>query len=305
MNVLEIIIIVVFGVLAISGLRRGFVRKLASMLSLALSVMLVSAVLPYVTDFLKDNTPVYDYIVEQCEQTAAEQISGLWTSSGTDTEGESLEDLTREEAKALMEQYGYGEYASVVDTLSDEEFAQYKEQYLQQYVSDLLSGNVSDSGGTLTLDENVQNEVIDSLPLPEVIKNMLISHNNADGYASLAVSNFQDYIVESLATLILNALSFLIAVILVQIVLRILIMVLDILAHFPVVGLVNRVAGLALGLLEALFLLWIFFLILTILQATEVGAVLLSMVEESSLLTWLYESNLFLRIVLWASALFS
>ncbi|MCD8346936.1 MAG: CvpA family protein [Lachnospiraceae bacterium] len=375
MNILEIIVVVVTIALILSGLHAGFVKKLASMLSLVISIALVSAILPYVTDFIKNNTPLYDYIVEQCENVAAEQLSGLWTSSGTGSSGSSsgsvtgslgraggtydsesgiskialvsldeanltdtmvrigslsasdldgedssiLSDLTREEVKALMEQYGYGAYTSIVDTLTDEEFEQYKEEYLEQYASQLQSENSGSTGSvgsiasdvisslasSLTLDEDTQNEIIDSLPIPQVIKNMLIKNNNEEGYASLDVSTFQDYVIEYLATLILNVVSFLVAVLLVHIALRLLVMLLDILAHFPVVGFVNRLAGGALGILQALFALWLFFLILTVLQATDVGVTLLSMVEESVLLSWLYESNLFLRIVLMAAAVFA
>lgn len=143
MNILEIVVIVVTIALILSGFRAGFVRKLASMLSLVLSIALVSAILPYVTDFIKNNTPLYDYIVEQCENVAAEQLSGLWTSSGTESSGLVTGSLTREEAKALMEQYGYGAYTSMVDSLTDEEFEAYKEQYLEQYASQLQS----ESGG--------------------------------------------------------------------------------------------------------------------------------------------------------------
>ncbi len=334
-NILEIIVLVVTVMLIISGFRRGFVKKLASMLSLVLSIALVSAVLPYVTEFIKDNTPVYDYIVEQCENVLVSQLTGIsigsaGTSGSSDSTGASdstsaseyLAGLSREETKALMEQYGYGEYASLVDSLSDEELEAYKEQYLGEYISQLFSdssgadsstsgssdsetGSIASALSSLTLDKSTQNEIIDSLPLPEVIKDMLINHNNDDGYEALDVSNFQGYIVEYLATLILNVISFIVAVILVHIVLRLLIMVLDMIAHFPVIGFVNRLAGAGLGIVEALFLLWLFFLILTILQATSGGELLLSMVEESSLLSWLYESNLFLRIVLWAAAMFA
>ncbi|MCD8015883.1 MAG: CvpA family protein [Lachnospiraceae bacterium] len=340
MNILEIVVIIVAIALVLSGFRAGGVKKLASMLSLVLSVTLVSAILPYVTDFIRNNTPIYDYIVTQCEQVAAEQVaSELLSEMGTTLTGsvseyltgstasvsEYLASLTREQTKTLLEQYGYGEYASAVDSLSDEELETLKEQYLTEAAAQLLSGDGvsanfdADSGtgsstgdsslssvwSSLTLDKSTQNAIIDSLPLPEVIKTMLVNNNNDDGYASLAVSNFQDYVVEYLATLILNVISFLVAVILVNIVLRLLVMVLDIIAHFPVIGFVNRLAGAGLGVLEALFALWIFFLILTVLQATEAGMALQAMVEESALLSWLYESNLFLRVMLWGASMFA
>ena len=60
MNLLEIIVLIVIAGIALSGYRKGFVRKLASMVSFVLSIVLVSVFLPYMTDFLKKSTPVYD-----------------------------------------------------------------------------------------------------------------------------------------------------------------------------------------------------------------------------------------------------
>ena len=67
---------------------------------------------------------------------------------------------------------------------------------------------------------------------------------------------------------------------------------------------VNRVAGLLLGLLQALLVLWLAFLILSLVSGTEIGMQMTKMVESSCWLNWLYQSNLFLEIVLRASAFF-
>lgn len=75
MNLLEIIVLIVIAGIALSGYRKGFVRKLASMVSFVLSIVLVSVFLPYMTDFLKNSTPVYDYIVKQCRQVVTEQVT--------------------------------------------------------------------------------------------------------------------------------------------------------------------------------------------------------------------------------------
>ncbi|MCD7883110.1 MAG: CvpA family protein [Lachnospiraceae bacterium] len=345
MNILEIIIIIVTIALVFWGWCRGFVKKLASMLMLVLSIVLVSAVLPYVTGFLKNNTPLYDYIYEQCETAVSNQIGSLLTSfsgslsdittyqtwSSSDSSGSTAgngtaADLTRDEIKSLMEQYGYGDYTSLIDSLTDEELEQYVEQYLGGDFSSLLTTGSSGSAtvyvngieadvktaGELQLlsgtgdasGSSVQNAIIDALPIPQMIKNMLINNNNEEGYESLAVTSFREYLVGSLATLILNAISFLAAVLLVNVALRVAFMLLNVFAHFPIVGLANRLAGAALGLVEALFLLWIFFLILTVAQTTEAGAALMTMVNNSALLSWLFNSNLFLRIVIWAAARF-
>lgn len=293
MNVLEIVIIVFTLGLAVIGYKRGFVRKLAAMLSLVISIVLVSMFLPYVTEFLKNSTPVYDYIVKECREVMAENAAGMMLSGQGSASG-GYENIGRSEIKSLMEQNGYD--SSIVDSLSDEQLEQYKRQYIEEYLSG--SGEQGQEPGRIE-----QMELIENLPVPEVLKELMLNYNNDDGYYSLGVSTFQDYIVHFIATVILNVISFIAAVILVQLLLRAAIGALDILSHIPLIGGLNRILGLLLGLLQALFFIWLFFLILSMASATEMGLQLLSMVQRSSLLSYLYDSNLFLQIVLQTAAM--
>lgn len=300
MNILEIIIIVLAVVFAVTGYHIGFVRKLASLLSLVVSVALVSVCLPYVTGFLKDSTPVYDMIVKQCREIVESQIAGVIDSgSATGTALDAYRNMGREEIKELMRQEGYD--SSVVDALTDEQLEDYREQFIQQYAARYLSGDQSlkDESDSLT-----QTELIEHLPLPKVFRDQLVSNNTEEGYSRLGVSTFQDYIVHFCATVILNVVSFLVAFILVQLALRMVIAALDILSQAPVLGTVNRVAGLLLGLLQMLFLLWLFFMAVSAASATETGLYLMSMIQESRLLGYLYDSNFFMRIVLQAAGIF-
>lgn len=300
MNILEIIIIVLAVIFAVTGYHTGFVRKLASLLSLVISVALVSVCLPYVTNFLKNSTPVYDMIVKQCREIAENQIAGVLDSGGaTDTALDAYRDMGREEIKELMRQEGYD--SSVIDSLTDEQLESYREQFIQQYAARYLSGDQSLGNQP---DSVTQAELIGHLPLPQVFREQLLNNNTSEGYAKLGVSTFQDYIVHFCATVILNVVSFVVAFVLVQLALRMVIAALDILSQAPVLSTVNRVAGLLLGLLQLLFLLWIFFVAVSAASATEIGLQLMSMIQESRLLGYLYDSNLFMRIVLQAAGMF-
>ena len=53
----------------IRGYRRGLIKSLASVISLAASVVLVSFVTPYVSQFLQEQTPVYTYVMEKCQES--------------------------------------------------------------------------------------------------------------------------------------------------------------------------------------------------------------------------------------------
>lgn len=300
MNILEIIIIVLAVIFAVTGYHTGFVRKLASLLSLVISVALVSVCLPYVTNFLKNSTPVYDVIVKQCREIAENQIAGVLDSGdATDTALDAYRNMSREEIKELMRQEGYD--SSVIDSLTDEQLESYREQFIQQYAARYLSGDQSLGNQP---DSVTQAELIGHLPLPQVFREQLLSNNTSEGYAKLGVSTFQDYIVHFCATVILNVVSFVVAFVLVQLALRMVIAALDILSQAPVLSTVNRVAGLLLGLLQLLFLLWIFFMAVSAASATETGLQLMSMIQESRLLGYLYDSNLFMRIVLQAAGMF-
>lgn len=310
-NILEIAVAAVILLFAAAGYRKGFVKKLAAMVSLLVSVVLVSALLPWITAFLKENTPVYTMVEEQCRTVMEKQIgeamfSGAEKSTGESSQADIYRNMGREEIKALMEANGYD--GSLLDTLSDEQLEQYKEQYIQQYFgSDTTNSGESENSGAVLLGNLTrieQTELIENLPLPEFLQDILLDYNNEEGYQGLGVSTFQDYLIGFIATGILNVAAFLASVLIVHLLLWLLISALSILANLPVIRVVNRVAGLALGLLQAMLVLWLAFLILSLVSGTGIGIQLMKMVESSTWLNWLYQSNLFLKIVLRASAFF-
>lgn len=310
-NILEIAVAAVILLFAAAGYRKGFVKKLAAMVSLLVSVVLVSALLPWITAFLKENTPVYTMIEEQCRMVMEKQIgealfSGAEKSTGESSQAEIYRNMGREEMKALIEANGYD--GSLLDALSDEQLEQYKEQYIQQYFgSDTTDSGGSENSGAFLLGNLTrieQTELIENLPLPEFLQDILLDYNNEEGYQGLGVSTFQDYLVGFIATGILNVAAFLVSVLIVHLLLWLSISALSILTNLPVIRVVNRVAGLALGLLQALLVLWLAFLILSLVSGTGIGMQLMKMVESSNWLNWLYQSNLFLEIVLRASAFF-
>lgn len=310
-NILEIAVAAVILLFAAAGYRKGFVKKLAAMVSLLVSVVLVSALLPWITAFLKENTPVYTMIEEQCRTVMEKQIgealfSGAEKSTGESSQADIYRNMGREEIKALMEANGYD--GSLLDALSDEQLEQYKEQYIQQYFgSDTTNSGESENSGAVLLGNLTrieQTELIENLPLPEFLQDILLDYNNEEGYQGLGVSTFQDYLIGFIATGILNVAAFLASVLIVHLLLWLSISALSILANLPVIRVVNRVAGLALGLLQAMLVLWLAFLILSLVSGTGIGMQLMKMVESSTWLNWLYQSNLFLKIVLRASAFF-
>ena len=158
------------------------------------------------------------------------------------------------------------------------------------------------SGELLTRIE--QTEIIENLPLPEQLKDILLDYNNDEGYKGLGVSSFPDYLINFVATSILNVVAYLVSIVVVQLLLWGIITLLNLMAHIPVIRVINRFAGMLLGLVQALLLLWVFFLILSLCSATPIGTQLIGLVEQSTFLSWMYDSNLFLQVALRASSIF-
>lgn len=142
-----------------------------------------------------------------------------------------------------------------------------------------------------------QTEVIESTSLPDYLKELLKENNNNEVYEILEVTGFADYAGSYLAKMILNAAAYLITFLIVSVVMAVVVFSLDLISRLPVISGVNKLAGAALGGIQGLLLLWIFFLVLTVFCNTETGKSLLAMVLENPILSWLYTNNYFMQFV--------
>lgn len=285
MNILTIIILAIFLLFAASGWRKGLVKKLAGVVALVLSAFLVSVSLPYITEFIKTETPVYQYIVSQCEGILNSKNVKYWVTGEKD--GSSID---REEIRYLLDYYGMD--SSVVDYMSDEELTDLANQYFQEYMKQQSSGE------NLSLTKIEQTKLIQNLPVPDFLKDMLLNYNNSEGYNKLKVTDFGDYLVHFFANTILNIVAFVAALLVVQLILWTGITALDLFARLPLISFINRIGGLAVGVLQGLFAVWLIFLGISVFSSTQIGITLMGMIDESVLLQPMYESNFFLKMVL-------
>lgn len=139
--------------------------------------------------------------------------------------------------------------------------------------------------------ESKQESLIESLPLPETFKDSLLKNNTAESYVSMQVQNFEAYVCRQITNVIINAIAFVITLVLAIIALALLCKTLDLLAKLPVLRQINAVAGLAAGIAEGLLLVWVLFAILTMFAGSEFGKDALAMIGENPLLDFLYKNN--------------
>lgn len=284
MNVLTIVILAIFLMYAASGWKKGLVKKVAGVVSLLLSSFLVSAALPYITELIKTETPVYQYIVVQCEGILNDKNVNYFLTG--EKNGNTID---REEIRYLLNYYGMD--SSVVDTMSDAELENLANQYFQEYMAQQAAGNRD-------LTKIEQTKLIQNLPVPDFLQDMLLNYNNSEGYRKLDVSAFGDYLIHFFSNVVLNIVAFVVTLFIVQLVLWTGITTLGLFARLPLISFINRIGGLAVGIMQGLFAVWLIFLAISIFSSTEIGMMLMGMIDESTILQPMYESNLFLKMVL-------
>ena len=139
--------------------------------------------------------------------------------------------------------------------------------------------------------EAEQKRFLDSLPLPESIREQLAQNNSRDFYKTLGVDTFRAYLCNYIACMIISALSFVATFAAMLILLKVLCFSLDLISKLPVLNQVDHLLGMAAGLAYALLLVWVGGVILTALGSTEAGSSLMKQVNDSAFLSFLYNNN--------------
>ncbi len=233
--------------------------------------------------------------------------------------------LDREKIKSQLRAMGYD--PSIIDSMSDAELENYAHQlvgfsagmiqpagimsippsfiYSPMLLSDSSAeagtGSSSGSGSALlsqftgNMNRIEQTKFIESLPLPQSIKDQMESFNNANGYQKLGASDFGSYIINYIASLIMNILAFAVAMLISWVIIRLILGSLSIFSRLPIVGMSDRILGGCLGLVQGILIVWALFLVLSMFATSEAGSVLMAEINRTPFLSSLYNMNPFLK----------
>ena len=133
--------------------------------------------------------------------------------------------------------------------------------------------------------------VIDSMSIPEGLREWVKENNTELIWEKLGVKEFSQYVADYLSRTIIHFILFSILFLLIWILLRLLMKVLDVFAKLPVIHGLNQIAGAVLGLGEGLFYLWIFFMVISSFTGTLWGRRLLDLINANVWLRFLYQYN--------------
>lgn len=170
------------------------------------------------------------------------------------------------------------------------------EESTSGFIDEMLENQVKQ--GLITRTDEVF--AIDHLALPKSIRETLIENNHSDFYEMLGVNDFKAYLSSYLACMILNAISFIGTFLIAGFIIRIIFVMADIIGRIPGIKGVNKLAGLAVGFLESIVILWICCLVITAFAGTQWGRNILAMIQDSVILSFIYNNNL---LMVWVTDL--
>ena len=148
-----------------------------------------------------------------------------------------------------------------------------------------------------TIPEN-QGITIDSYDLPDLIAGALISNNTDLMYEKLAASLFEEYISRYLAKIVIKAGSFIGLFIIFGIVMLIVMGTIRIIEKIPVLRFFNRLLGMIASLSISLIWIWLFYIVIMIFFTDSIGTWMLSQIQDSSLLIFLFNNNILLKMIM-------
>lgn len=220
-----IIAIAILILSCLRGYRRGLIREVVSLICVVLSIVLVWFINPYVNNYIRENTSIYETIQQNCSKFAEE--------------------------KGIKAQ---------------------------------------------TVTEESQENAISDLDFPDLLSGGLTENNNSSVYQYLSVNTFSDYVVGYLAQIVVNGISFLISFILATLFIRCITWATNLIAGLPVIRGVNKIAGGLLGGVKFVIMIWILFLVFTVLCNTKLGDTALKLIMQDPLLNYLYDKDILIKI---------
>ena len=144
----------------------------------------------------------------------------------------------------------------------------------------------------------ITDEDINDLDLPDTVKKQLRSYNSEDGFKMFDANNAADYVEGLVSNVIIRAACFVILFITLLAIIYLLGVALDFVAKLPVLSTMNRLSGSLVGLFIGIVLIFMFFPVIPALGNTEFGRPCQSAIEESNILSAVYNNNLICDVYL-------
>lgn len=143
----------------------------------------------------------------------------------------------------------------------------------------------------ISVDDTVDN-AMQKNDMPQIVATII-----SGDLGQSIVSGIENQICEKLADSVIKGLAFAGSFALISLLLRTIIFTLDIIARLPIIRGINQYLGMLIGLAESIAIIWIFFILIVAFKDTQAGTVIMKCINESKILRFLYDNNLFWRFI--------
>ena len=276
----NILLVIVGGIIAIGaivGFAKGAVRIAVSLGATILTLVVVYFATPYVSKAIYSLTPIDEMVEQQCIKTMTKAFTG---------EADTNSGFTEEQVRGILSAAGVSEQTLEAAGIT---------------VEDIVNGNVSTEEAEQSIMEaevpkQMQIAAIEGADLPDVFKNLLLENNNSEVYQKLGVTTFAEYVSKYFAKLVIEIVAFLVTFLFATIVIRAVVFALDFVTALPVLGILNRLAGVLIGSTISFIIVGILFIVITLLYTTTIGKQAMGMIREDQILSFLYDNNIIMKI---------
>lgn len=143
-----------------------------------------------------------------------------------------------------------------------------------------------------------QTEIIESMHLPDFLKESLVENNNPVIYHLLDVESLQSYIAGFLANICINIISVLLVFVVVWLAVKFVLKALNLISKLPVLNFFNRACGFLVGLLKGLCVAWLICFVLTFFQCNSAFDFFFDALNLTHVALPLYENNILMYFIL-------
>lgn len=168
------------------------------------------------------------------------------------------------------------------------------EEKIEQKIEKNLLAELED----IEIPENVQMDFIDKLPLPEVMKDLLIKNNTVEIYNQFHVGGFVEYLSSYIARGIVNGIAFVIAFIITLCIMRVILFAVNLVTELPLIGTLDSLGGFVIGMVHGIFWIAILFLVVVLISDTKLGGMLMETINNDPMLSWVYDKNALVQIIM-------
>lgn len=133
--------------------------------------------------------------------------------------------------------------------------------------------------------------------LPENMVEQITESAAQSANEILQSSGIYEQIAQAIADFIIEGIAFFVAFLIAGVLVKVIAQMLDLVSRLPVLHGANKTLGVAAGLIKGLFIVWLAFYVVMLCAASEQGMQIVTFIEESPILLYLYNHNILVELI--------